>query len=931
MGKHITFIISLLLHFCFVNAGNIKGKVTDAETGEELTGATIIIKELNKGTIAGLDGSFLLKDIPAGSYSVQCSFISYNVVEQKIWIKGNETLTLNFILTPISKEIEQVIISSQGNKASEIGAKISEQKALQPINVVSAKTIELSPDINMAGVLKRMSGISIDKTSSGNGQYALLRGMDKRYNYTLINGIKVPSTHNKHRYVSLELFPSDMIERVEVTKALTPNMESDAIGGAVNLVMKNAPEKLLVQLNLSTGFSQFFANNSFTTFNSDVLNAKSPYERNSKGYMATPTDFNTKNLILINQSNPLNHTGNLTFGNRFFQKKLGWIFSGSFQRLHTGENSLYFGDELSRDGKNLPILKDMQERIYLEQKQNIGVHNKLDYKIGSKSQIQLYTAYILLNKSQTREVQKTDLMVSYDPENGNVTRNHSTRLRYNSQSLLNFTLQGDHQILDDLKLQWSAVYSSALNKTPEEATITYGNSLNNYTVVNQYVDFDGSTRIWRRNSDTDKAAYINLTFSPSVFLQNTTFKFGGMFREKKRTSFYNKYILKAIVNVVEPDTSYVSFYSEKGVNWNSFDQIQWQVYNPRGTVAVGENYDASETVYAGYAMFTTEVKKFLITGGARIEQTSQGYYMLYPIGEPNPEGSQIYLEFLPSIHIKFSPTAKQNIRFSYFKAINKPGFQEIVPYLDASEEPTSAGNKNLKHATAHNVDLRLEHFPDGLDQYMVGLFYKNIKNPIEFAFDKFMNLSQNIVFTPINTDKAINYGVEVDVVKYFREWGIRANYTRTQSSITTNKLSRVKDANGNDSTAYVAQTRPLYGQSANVANISLLYKSTKNGFSAQLAFSYTGDRIYTVSRFIDNDLWQKGYWQLDISADKNFRNGISLFVKAHNLLNTHTKVYIAKTNPLNADVPFHELNDKSTLVRDEYSMPSYLIGIRYKF
>jgi outer membrane receptor protein involved in Fe transport len=254
-----------------------------------------------------------------------------------------------------------------------------------------------------------------------------------------------------------------------------------------------------------------------------------------------------------------------------------------------------------------------------------------------------------------------------------------------------------------------------------------------------------------------------------------------------------------------------------------------------------------------------------------------------------------------------------------------------VPYIDASEEPVTAGNKNLRHAVADNFDLRWEFFPGQLDQIMIGTFYKHLKDPIEFAFDKFMNVSQQIVYTPINSDKATNYGIELDVVKYYREWGIKGNYTLTRSEITSEKLSRGKDANGNDITEYVSQTRPLFGQSAHVGNISLLYKGSNNGVSSQLAFSYTGDRIYTVSRYIDNDLWQKGFWQLDASAEKKLNHGISLFVKAHNLLNSHVKVYIKKTNPLNNDVPLHGNDDKNTLIRDEYSMSSYLAGIRYKF
>ena len=924
-------ILCLQLHSLYLFPAVIKGRVTDTENRMELIGATVYITELKKGIITGLDGSYIIKNLPSGKYSVTCNYIGYKPLTRIITIKENEQQILDFGLSQHTTELEQVIVTAKRDQSTEVSARNSEKTSNQIINVVSAKTIELSPDMNVANAVQRMSGVTIDKTSSSTGQYALLRGMDKRYIYTLVNGIKIPSTHNKHRYVSLDMFPADMVDRIEVSKSLTPEMEGDAIGGVVNLVMKNAPEKAVLQINASAGFSQFFMENDFITFNSDVINPKSPYELNESGYRAVPSDFPSGNLVPRNVDIPVNYFGNITAGNQFFNKRLGWILSGSYQNNYNGESSLYFKDDLSRDGNNLPVLKSMQERIYTDNRINSGIHNKFDYQFNNNHGLELYTAYMSTANTQIREVENTDLTVSYDPENGNINRTHSTRFRYNIQSLFNATLQGQHSIGKSLTSNWSAVYSKADNKTPDEATVVYGNNLENFQPVRQYIDFDGSDRIWRRNSDQDIAGYLDFTYVTKILGFNTEIISGGMYREKERSSFYNKYTLNAIVNISNPDTSYTSFYSEKGTDWNTYDEVLWRVYNPRGTVAVGENYDAYETVIAGYAMLRLKMDRLQITGGARVESTDQGYSMLYPVGEPAPTGNQKYTEVLPSIHFKYSPTVKQNLRLSYYRALNKPGFQEIVPFIDASEEPVTAGNSNLKHAEADNFDLRWEYFPAPIDQFMAGLFYKNIKNPIEFAFDKFMNVSQNIVYTPVNSENAINYGFEIDVTKFYREWGIKANYTWTSSSITSKKLSRVKDSGGNDSTAYVSQKRPLFGQSAHVGNISLLYKGTLNGISAQLAVSYTGDRIYTVSRYIDNDMWQKGILQLDASAEKRFNNGVSLFFKANNLLNSHLYVYIINTNPINSDVPYHDVDDENTLIRDEYSLPSYLFGVRYKF
>ena len=531
--------------------------------------------------------------------------------------------------------------------------------------------------------------------------------------------------------------------------------------------------------------------------------------------------------------------------------------------------------------------------------------------------------------TQVREEDDTSLSVSYDPDNGNINRSHETRLKYNIQQLFSTTIQGDHRLAENLILKWSAVYSLAKNETPDQATISYDTNLKNYERYNWFVDFDGSSRLWRHNSDQDIAGYLNIQFTPELFGLKPVLKAGGLYRRKNRTSFYNNYTMKAVVSSKPADSIY---YSEKDIDWDNYSDIVWKVYNPRGSVATGETFDAHEYVAAGYLMFDVTIHNLNAIGGLRVENTNQGYYMQFPIGQPRPDGKQVYTDLLPSLLLKYTFHQKHNLRASYYRASNKPGFLEIVPCPIVEDDYKSKGNPDLLHAVADNADIRWEYFPNQTDQVMVGLFYKYIKNPIENAFVTINSGSQEIVYSPQNADKAINKGIEIDIIKYFRSFGIKANYTFTRSGITTTKLARKRDENGNIVPDFnVTQERSLYGQAEHVGNISLLYKSTKHGLNGQLAFSYTGERLYTVSQYIDNDLWQKGFWQLDASLEKNMGKGWGLFFKAHNLLNTPVIVYIKETNPYNNQFPYHEAGDSNTLVRDENTIPSLLIGIRYKF
>jgi outer membrane receptor protein involved in Fe transport len=927
--KRIILITIICLAFCLNGfSSEIIGTVKDADNNELMIGATIYIKELKMGISSGLDGSYHFKNIPKGKYTVVCSFISYNKVEKTISISNeNEKTKLNYSLSPSVNQMKEVIVEAHRDKSTEISARESERTSPNLMNVVSAKSIELSPDQDVASVVQRMSGVTLDKSSSGSGQYALLRGMDKRYSYTLVNGIQMPSTNNNQRYVSLDIFPSDLVDRVEVTKALTPDMEGDAIAGAINLIMKNAPNKFILQTNVAVGYSNMWFDNKFLTFNNSDINSKSPYELNGSKYIAKPSDFPKSNLDQQVVNFPLNKTAGITIGDRFFNKRLGWILAASYNETYKGTHSLIFGEDQSQDGKNLPVVSSMQQRMDYDHQQNYGVHSKLDFTISQNHSIQLYMAYMNFNLMQVRDIESTELgNNSYDPTHGGENLTHSDENRLNIQSLLNTTLQGDHKITNHFSIQWSAVYSKATNQSPDNSTITYDKTYINYVLQPQDVDFGGSDRLWLHNSDEDKAGYLNLKYNCELFDGKLELKTGALYRDKKRTSFYNDYTLIS--------RGPVDAHSAKDIDWINYSDINWTIKDPLGAVNTPGTYNAYETVKAEYGMFSYEIYKLHLTGGARYEDTRQGYDEVFHnllLDKLKPGNNQkrddINKYILPSLNGIYEINEKNNFKASYYKAINKPSFLEIVPYIDNTGDYPKVGNPDLKNAVADNYDLRYEYFPNKLDQILIGSFYKKINNAIEEGFSVDGHGNYNLTSSNSN---AVNYGLEADFIKFYREIGIKANYTWTHSLTSSYKRSQVNGVVNRDSTISTLQYRPLCGQAENVGNISLLYKGTHNGLNAQLAFSYTGDRIYKVSPDINGDLWQKGFWQLDLSAEKKLKHGFGVFVKARNLLNTQVNVFLKQKNPYNNQFPYQLASDNNTLLRDEYSQPSYLIGIRYK-
>ena len=866
----------------------IKGKVLDASTGDEITGAAIILKDNpEKWAVSGLDGSFSMQLESDTEHVILCSLIGYKDTELS-YSPAGEPMVIR--LQPDTIMLDGATVSAENKGKTEAGARAIEKTSLSVMNVMSARAIELSPDLTVANAIQRMSGVTVERNSSGEGQYAILRGMDKRYNYTLVNGVKIPSPDNKNRFVPLDIFPSEMLDRLEVTKALTADMEGDGIGGAVNLVMKDAPERMEVNANLATGYNALYFNRDFESFSHRAGQKMSPYERMGRpeDYAVTMDDFTTENMHLRSARPRPDVIGGFSFGDRYFNNRLGLMLAVSYQNLFRGKDTdLYYVSGSSGNGT--------ENRTYSEEQSRLGAHAKLDYRFNGRHKLMLYAGYMDLRESEVR--------------NGQNRKDWIVKMQWNRQYIINTTLKGEHSFLEKnrLKLDWTGVFSKAYSTSPDNSKI--------YINMQQphLYNTDSAEKRWEHNSDRDFAFYANLSYDFSFGLEHSLLlKAGGMYRNKIRDSFFNEYTFDSATGRED-----LQFY---GPDWTNFDQL---LLTPRAYGNIGDplNYDAWENIAAGYFMARYNWKRLELIAGVRAEHTDQGYTLDFP-RKTESEGDQNYTDILPSVHLKYNVHRNANLRFSYGRSINRPGFFEIVPYTVLNEDYDEKGNPELQHTVADNLDLRYEFFPKSSEQFMVGLFWKNLQNPIEYGL---INEGQATYISPMNFGNAMNAGVEIDIMKYFKWFGIKANYTWTKSSITTNKRLR----EGTE-VVTVTQTRPLYGQAAHVANLSLLFNFPKCGIEAQVSGSYTGKRLSEISNWLDNDIWEAGYMQLDASIEKTFKAGFSIFAKASNLLDTPVLRYI-NPNRMTESLSDYERYKGGVIERREWHAQTITIGVRYKF
>jgi len=860
--------------------------------------------------MAGLDGTFLVRNLRAGDYKIKVDAVGYDKYEAEITLQdGSKPIRIDLVRH--QTELETIQVNGGRDRGSEKASIMADRRADIVQNSLSARAIEISPDLSVANSAQRVSGVSIERSSNGEGQYVIVRGMEKRYIYTLVNGVKIPSPDNKNRYVPLDIFPADMLDRLEVTKSLTPNMEGDAIGGAVNMVMKDAPSTFTVNATAAAGMAQRLWSEDYMKFNNGPSLTRSPRAINGPDYLATMNDFPYNAFSHGTSRHPMGEVLGLSLGGRLFGNKLGVMVAGSYQNTYRNIHSIVFQqpDQLIDGGLQLA---SVDRRNISAQQERSGAHLRLDYHLDAHNSISFYGAYVNLMRQEFRSSSDTNLeLARTGPGLGRIE--NSYRDLHETQQISNYTLKGQHALGSSFFVDWTAAYSKATLNRPDEATlkVNAGVQLDPVTkdTIKEPTNLEQSSREFTRSTDEDKSGYLNFLYKSNFAKASVDWSIGGMYRDKHRTSSYDDYTLDPGSQIYDGDISKNTFI----------------VSNPQGSPQSPLNYTANEKVGAFYGMLKIEAGAWLITGGARYEHTTLDWISNVSDEVAGKTGKIDYYDVLPSGNIKYSLDRKQSLRLSYYSAISRPNFYEVIPYTLYNPETgqTERGNPYLKRTTADNLDLRYEYYPKGLDQLLLGVFYKRLKNPIEYSItnapdpQSATGNSNMTYYVPANFGNATNYGAELDLTKFWRSLGIRANYTYTNSSITTTKEHDYR-VSGGTTAEYIGQKRPLQGQSRHIANFSLLFKDDhKLGLNAQLAFGYTSRRINAVSQYYNYDIWQKDFEQLDFSVEKRVAHRWYIYAKVNNLLNT----------PLELEVPHAGKN--IFMRKDTYGI-NYLLGVKFK-
>ena len=874
----VTFFFCLFFGTC-VHA-QIHGRVLD-EANLPLAGATVFVDDEGL-TVSDRDGYFDLVDLPAGPHRLRVTYIGFAATERDIEVSEGQRQELDIQLLPGVQLAEIAVISQVRGQAR---ALTQQQSAINITNVIAADQIGRFPDQNIGDALKRVPGINV-QYDQGEARFANVRGTSPQLNSVTVNGERIPSAEAETRSIQLDLIPSDMIQAVEVSKAVTPDMDADAIGGSVNLVTRAAPYERRISGTLGAGYN-FLANE--------------------------PT-----------------YNGSLIYGERFAGNALGVIVSGNYFNNNLGSDDVE-AEWTYDDDPAEAYPAEVQIRQYYLQRVRKSLSLGLDYKLAPNHTVFLRGIYNQRNDWENRyvsefgDIEQVDgqwmAEVKRETKAGTAAEKYA---RLEDQSMATVNLRGEH-LFGKLKTTWSANYARADEQRPHERYLEYGSD--DLVPVNvdfsdtrrPYIsatepDFRGTTEAWELATLTEENQFTKdvdvngrLDFAlplTTVGDYRNTLSFGGRVRTKDKerdNDFYeyeptdDGFLAGSLANLTDQskddfiagDYAAGSFARPEFVGNLNLGGAAFE--GERDLSELAGNFDATERIFGGYAMLEQQLGPQLTAlAGLRVERTSLDYAGFVYDDEAETltatdRATSDYTNVLPGLHLKFNASERTLLRFAYTNTLARPNYFDLVPYRSIEDgDELSIGNPGIQPTRSMNLDLMAERYFGGVGLVSAGVFYKDITDFIvDQTFDDytFEGAEWSQFSRPVNGGNARLLGFEAALQRQLdfiapalAGVGVFLNYTYIHSRVTDFNFEGRED-----------DELTLPGSPTHTLNASLAYDAGK--FTTRVSFNYASDFVEEVGEEAFEDVYYDRVTYLDLNLNFAASPRLMVYANANNLLN----------------------------------------------
>ncbi len=904
--KHcIIYLVFFLSFNALAQTGSIKGIITD-ENGLSVPGANVIIESINKGAISNFDGYFTFVAIPEGSYILKITYLGYEDITKEIEVKSSETTSVKVEMKSKTESLDEVEVLAYG-LSGQSKALNTQKNNINITNVVSTDQIGKFPDANIGDAVKRIPGITM-QVDQGEARNIIVRGLSPQLNSVTLNGSRIPSAEGDNRNIQMDLIPSDMIQTIEVNKAVTPEMDADALGGSVNLITRTAPQGFRISTTLGSGIS-----------------------------------FITDKRIL---------NGSFLLGDRSENGKFGWMLSASINDNDFGSDNVEaeWSDEFAffngTDEEEIdvqPYTNVFEQRTYLVQRVRRSFSANLDYQINANNNIYLKSMYNWRDDRENRFRVEHEILDAEDIEVGDFTitngiptrfpvevkrqtkggidnnRNQNTRLE--DQRMQNYTLGGEH-LMGKVKMDWMASFAKASEERLNERYAEFESEyiINNNNSDSEFPLFSAADPSNTNNLDNfefgeiteenqyteeeDFNVFVNFELPADFFGEGDgSIKFGvrGRFKNKIRDNDFFEFDLEddfpILGGVPTRDYSDPDYLAGSQYQAGFYADQDWlgglSLVNGESVADefLRANFDVTENVWAGYFMTNQKISdKLSVLAGVRIETTdleATGNNIEDEesvVGQITQESS--YTNFLPGVHFKYDINDRTILRFAWTNTIARPNYADLVPSLDVvfGDEEIFAGNPELDPTTSMNFDISAERYFESVGILSGGIFYKMI-NDFTYTFqtettnDAFGTGTTGFnLFQPLNGDDATVFGAEIAFQRqldflpgFAKNFSIYVNYTYLTSS-----ADGIRNEDGDErSDLDLPNTAP------NMFNGSLGYADKK--FSARLSANYSDSYIDEIGGNSFEDRYYDEQFFLDFNASFAINDNLRIYADLTNI------------------------------------------------
>ena len=959
----------LILFSQFILAGVVTGRVSDTGSGDFLPGANVFLEGTNYGASSDRAGNYSITGVPEGSYTLRVTYVGYSDYSNSVTVGSdpvNENVQLN--VSYVAMDAVNVSGLAQGQAKA-----LSLQRSAGNIkNIVSSEMIERFPDQNVADAIQRLPGVALE-TDHGEGRYVQIRGAEAQLNTTTLNGIRIPSPEDTERIVSLDVIPSFLLGSIELSKAITPDMDGDAIGGSVNLITKN-------------GFDY-----DGRTINLKVAGGQRTMRGKNTGMAA------------------------LNYADQLMNNRLGLIISGSYENndMHTDNIEMEWDDKIEwvteevdeyevdeddptdttfiykTDDKEGTVLTDVQLRNYNLSRERMGITGNLDYKLNANSKLYVRTMWNRYTDFEERDrlrfrfdksVDEEEPGSGYDPADGlavSLARIERDLKSRTSISYINsYTFGGQHQF-GKIGVDYSYTISHAEELRTPSTNITfevkdvnwdYEYSDEHYPTMSNFTDDDGGEfdpddasnyeldeiellgkyfpnakdPDGNLATDDDQIMTFNVSMDLSVGPLSGKVKAGVKLSSKEKVSdrtgnelwgwdgendFFmtdfnkdidgNDFMDGNYTHTLGIDVDKIHNYME--ANIDSFEILP--VYED----VFFETWNAKEDLTAFYGMADMRMGNINIIAGARMENASTEYTSWNGDIEEIEDAEGTYEESLalltavtktadhsvalPMFHVKYGINDNMFARLAYTETMARPNYGSLVPYVLAEELEAEAGNPDLVPAHSKNIDFMFEYYVGPLGIVSFGYFTKDIAD--YFYVGVFENLEVQ--------------GKEYEEVKMptngegatLSGWEINV---QQQLSFLPGPLSGLGVYANYTSTTSEAdygtdrEKTTLPGQAGNTGNFSLSYETKK--LSARLSYALSDKYIVEVGGDADEDVYYEPANRIDISLSYDPMANLTILA---DLMNVN-----------NAPLGYFQGSESTPIQRELYG-PSFRMGLQYDF